>query len=185
MTSKDEYIRVEQVATMLGVTARYAHKACHKANVQQRQAGKRVLYHAGDVEKLAEAIGAAYRTPEPPAPEPEPEAQPIIPTTNDVLAATLHDQGEKLERAYHRIGYLEREIEQQQRLLPDDADEIRTRAAVADHLQAENERLRAELDAARATIDEIARQRLQADQQAIAPQQESPRRPLWRRLWGR
>jgi len=57
-----EYLAVEQVAQLLAVSTRHAHRACHKAGVRSSKAGKRTLYNRLDVERLAVELGAAYRT---------------------------------------------------------------------------------------------------------------------------
>jgi hypothetical protein len=57
-----DYIVVEQVANLLAVSTRHAHRACHKAGVRSSKAGKRTLYHRLDVERLAVELGAEYRT---------------------------------------------------------------------------------------------------------------------------
>ena len=57
-----EYIAVEQVAQLLAVSTRHAHRACQKADVRSSKAGKRTLYHRLDVERLAVELGAEYRT---------------------------------------------------------------------------------------------------------------------------
>ncbi len=63
-----EYIPVETVATLLAVSTRHAHRACHKAGVRSSKAGRRTVYHRLDVERLAVELGAEYRTVETPAP---------------------------------------------------------------------------------------------------------------------
>jgi hypothetical protein len=57
-----EYIAVEQVANLLAVSTRHAHRACQKAGVRSSKAGKRTLYNRLDVERLAVELGAEYRT---------------------------------------------------------------------------------------------------------------------------
>jgi hypothetical protein len=57
-----EYLAVEQVAQLLAVSTRHAHRACQKAGVRSSKAGKRTVYHRLDVERLAVALGAEYRT---------------------------------------------------------------------------------------------------------------------------
>ncbi len=57
-----EYIAVEQVAQLLAVSTRHAHRACQKAGVRSSRAGRRTLYHRLDVERLAVELGAEYRT---------------------------------------------------------------------------------------------------------------------------
>jgi len=56
-----EYIAVEQVAQLLAVSTRHAHRACQKASVRSSRAGKRTLYNRLDVERLAVELGAEYR----------------------------------------------------------------------------------------------------------------------------
>ncbi len=62
-----EYLPVEQVAQLLAVSTRHAHRACQKAGVRSSKAGKRTVYHRLDVERLAVELGAEYRTVETPA----------------------------------------------------------------------------------------------------------------------
>ncbi len=62
-----EYLAVEQVATLLAVSTRHAHRACQKAGVRSSRAGRRTLYNRLDVERLAVELGAEYRHAETPA----------------------------------------------------------------------------------------------------------------------
>jgi hypothetical protein len=57
-----DYLPVERVAQLLAVSTRHAHRACQKAGVRSSRAGRRTLYHRLDVERLAVALGAEYRT---------------------------------------------------------------------------------------------------------------------------
>ncbi len=57
-----EYLPVERVATLLAVSTRHAHRACHKAGVRSSKAGRRTVYHRLDFERLAVELGAEYRT---------------------------------------------------------------------------------------------------------------------------
>ena len=57
-----DYLPVERVAQLLAVSTRHAHRACQKADVRSSKAGRRTVYHRLDVERLAVALGAEYRT---------------------------------------------------------------------------------------------------------------------------
>ncbi len=57
-----DYLPVERVAQLLAVSTRHAHRACQKAGVRSSRAGRRTVYHRLDVERLAVALGAEYRT---------------------------------------------------------------------------------------------------------------------------
>jgi hypothetical protein len=57
-----DYLPVERVAQLLAVSTRHAHRACQKAGVRSSKAGRRTVYHRLDVERLAVALGAEYRT---------------------------------------------------------------------------------------------------------------------------
>jgi len=57
-----DYLPVERVAQLLAVSTRHAHRACQKADVRSSRAGRRTVYHRLDVERLAVALGAEYRT---------------------------------------------------------------------------------------------------------------------------
>lgn len=72
MTTNDDndWLTVEQVATMLGTSTRQAHRygEGESARIRTRKAGRRVLFSRTDVDKLARDLGIARR--EPPTPPP-------------------------------------------------------------------------------------------------------------------
>ncbi len=88
-----EYIAVEQVANLLAVSTRHAHRACQKAGVRSSKAGKRTLYHRLDVERLAVELGAEYRHVETsPAPAPAVAAETAVaPNTEPSTALVPYD----------------------------------------------------------------------------------------------
>jgi sugar phosphate isomerase/epimerase len=83
-----DYLPVERVAHLLAVSTRHAHRACKKAGVRSSRAGRRTLYHRLDVERLAVALGADYRTVETPAVATETNARP---TTEPSTALVPYD----------------------------------------------------------------------------------------------
>src|SRR5919199_6388083 len=105
----DEFIPVERVAACLRVTPRHAHKAAQKANVRTRKAGRRLLYHRADVDRLADELGVAYRTVEPEALETIPNEPPATaettPATDIVLASDLLRHVRELEASLARVAH--------------------------------------------------------------------------------
>jgi hypothetical protein len=85
-----DYLPVETVAQLLAVSTRHAHRACHKAGVRSSKAGRRTVYHRLDVERLAVALGAEYRTLETPAPAAATETA-IAPNTEPSTALVPYD----------------------------------------------------------------------------------------------
>ncbi len=155
----DEYIPVERAAELLRVSTRHTHRACQKASVRTKHAGKRILYHLGDVEVLAEALGADYRTTETPAQPTEPDAETPTPPPAELVPAGdllrhIRELEDRLAHASRHIGQLEGQLEMQQRLLHD-AEAMQQRLAEAEAQQAA---LRAEL-------------------------KRYHQRPWWQRLW--
>ena len=85
-----DYIAVEQVAQLLAVSTRHAHRACQKAGVRSSKAGRRTVYNRLDVERLAVALGAAYRTVET-SPAPAVAAETPTPNTEPSTALVPYD----------------------------------------------------------------------------------------------
>ena len=135
-----------------------------------------------DVLALAEELGSANREPPPPKVEMLPDSGPLIDYIRD-----LNNQAMFLSR---RIGELEAQL--QQRLLPEDAAEIReqlTREQIRAQLIAEeNERLRQDLEQARQRArdyeSEAAALRQQQVEQNQVPEEPLEPRPWWQRLFG-
>ncbi len=162
MTDSDNelYLTVEEVANRLKLSPRQA--ARYADRVRTRKSGKRTMFHAGEVEKLAEELNVEYRPP----PMPRAEMVPV----GEMLQHQRQQQQEIANLSY-QIGRLEAiiaERDQHQRLLTDDLDTIRTQLTTAqterNQRQAEAERLQADVARLQA---EIERQH---------------RRPWWKRL---
>jgi len=113
MQDNTEYIPVEELAVLLGITPRQAARYAEK--VRTIKAGKRILYHREDVKELVEerrledkARGEARKI-EPPKPKAE-----LMPT-GEVLSFVREQLDrvdavqQQLLQAAHRIGALEEE----------------------------------------------------------------------------
>lgn len=155
----EEYIGAEDAAKILRVTSRMVYRYGEGDNPKLRtiRTGRRILFHRGDVQTLAEEQNAAQRP---------------SPTTDIIPASELLDfvrelQGQ-LMLASRRIGELEGILGQ--RLLPEDEQALKTRiadlTAERDQLQQEKERLQAELE------------------KGQDPPELEQKRPWWQRLFG-
>ena len=88
MTDNDEeYITVEAAASILRVSVRQATR--YASRVTTRQAGKRILFHRGEVEELAKRLGA--------------ENKPLVPTPSQMvpageMLAAYESQRQQIER---------------------------------------------------------------------------------------
>jgi hypothetical protein len=79
--STADYITIEEVAALLDLSSRQASRygQGEGARLRTRRAGKRILYHRGDVESLGRDFQVA-RTPPPPRESPPiPEPSPLLP----------------------------------------------------------------------------------------------------------
>ncbi|NNJ13339.1 helix-turn-helix domain-containing protein [Chloroflexales bacterium ZM16-3] len=79
--STADYITIEEVAALLDLSSRQASRygKGEGARLRTRQAGKRILYHRGDVESLARDFQVARTPPPPRESPPTPEASPLLP----------------------------------------------------------------------------------------------------------
>lgn len=146
------YVPVGEVADLLGVSQRQATRYASKVRTQQD--GRRILYHRGDVEQLAQERGAKHDRPLAVHTEVMPQGE-----IADLLRET-HAKNEQLNQQVGRLtGLLDAQqqraqlAEQTQRQLSVDIDETRrqrdeleARAAAA---EAERDQLRAELEQVR------------------------------------
>ena len=137
----DEYIPVEEVAAMLGVKIRQA--ARYGERVRTKMVGRRMIYHRGDVqaiadERAAQQAAATRGEPYKAHVSSQPRAD-IVPASE--LLNMVSDLQNKLLVMSHRVGELEGQL--QQRLLPDEAAHLRETLAA---LEAERDTLRAELE---------------------------------------
>ncbi len=130
---EDEYVPVEQVAELLRVSTRHAHRACQKANVRTRQAGKRRLYCLADVDALVVALGVEYRSPEPVPIKPEPTSGGGGDTagagTDVVLASDLLRHMRDLETTLARIAHQNGQLEAERDRYRDERDKLEVELA--------------------------------------------------------
>lgn len=143
------YIPVEDVADLLGVSKRQATRYAEKVRTQQD--GRRILFHRGDVERLAQERDVKHDRPLALHTEVIPPGRLLdiitqqqqdnmrISRENGELAERLQSQQQRAEQA-----------EQQHRQLLEDKDETSRQMSLAqaraDAAEAEAERLRAELE---------------------------------------
>ncbi len=129
----DEYITVEDAADILRVVPRQVNRYGNgpDARLRTRKAGRRVLYHRGDVETLADDLGVINK---PRAPRPT--AADLIPA-GEVLQQwrereqehdrRVDDLQAQLNAAARRIGELEAQL--QSRLAPEQERALRDELA--------------------------------------------------------
>jgi hypothetical protein len=147
MEDDAEYIGVEEAAVLLGgITTRQAHRVGQQART--RTAGKRTLFHRGDIEHLAEQRGVDREAVEQ-ARQYQPQSQPktdLVPAGEmlDYIRERdrkLEEMQQQLYAAALEIGTLRAQIEQ--RLLPEDVAALRQRVA---ELEATEQALRAQIE---------------------------------------
>src|SRR3712207_6802000 len=104
MTEQDNerYITAEQAAEILGTSPRTIHRYGEGGQLRTRKSGRRIMFHAGDVHRLAEDFQTQRKGPDP-----------------DEVEQLRH----QLQQATYRIGYLEAQLER--RLLPDHEMQLR------------------------------------------------------------
>ena len=178
----EDYITVEDAASILRVTTRQVNRygKGNPPKIRTQRAGKRLLYHAGDVDALADELGAV-RSVAPPAAKAE-----LVPLGEMLQyqrereqdhARHVNDLQGQLQQAARRVGELEAQLAP--RPLMEDHTAIR---AERDALAAENERIRAELDTRQERQGpSVNVQEPPAEPEPAAPE---PRRSWWQRLIG-
>lgn len=138
-----EWLTPDAAAAILGVSKRQAQRLCDEGKVRTIRDRRPFLYHAGDVQALAERRAS--------------DEQRVIDATSHVVSRpsewqVRYDQERtKVESAAHTIGQLEervRQLEAQRDARPLLEDHASLRAE-RDMLVAEVERLRAEAERAR------------------------------------
>jgi len=131
MQDNEAYISVEEAADLLRVSTRQAHRYGeqeHGGRLRTRKAGRRTLFHRGDVEALATELGVEYKPPERTKTE-------LVPAS-DMLHylrerdQQLSDVQQQLNRAMLEVGRLQGQLEQH--LLPEDAETLRQKVAAAE-----------------------------------------------------
>jgi multidrug resistance efflux pump len=142
MVDDAEYIPVEEVAEILQVTTRQAHRhgEGENARLRKRKAGRRVMFNRTDVEALAADLGVLDR---PRAQRPKTD---LVPTGE--MLDYIRERDRRLEEYQHQliqaaaeIGRLQGQMEGQKRLAHE-ADNIKQ---MLDEVRAERDQLRAEL----------------------------------------
>lgn len=138
-----EYMPVEDAAEVIGLGTRQVHRYGQQGQLRSLQVGRRVLYHRGDVEALADKLG---RTREARPQRPREPKQELVPAGQMLDYLRQRDQElaeaqRRLETALLEVGRLRGEVER--RLLPEDADGLRQELA---NVKAERDVLRQQLD---------------------------------------
>jgi uncharacterized small protein (DUF1192 family) len=136
MTDNDNerYITIEEAANQLKLSYRQAARYAEK--VRTRKTGKRIMFHAGDVEQLAKDMQVEYRPPLAPRSE-------LVPIS-ETLKHISH-QEERIATLSHELGRLQgilSERDHRQQVLTLDIDDTKARLAA---VEAERDRLKAEL----------------------------------------
>lgn len=163
----DDYIPVEEAASILRLGERQTRNYGAKGLIKTKRAGQRVVFHRGDVEALAEELGASLK------PRPKSAQMEMIPPgeifnyiqQRDQQVAELQD---RLNQAALRIGQLQGELEAG-RLLLEDKQRIQQRL---ESLEKDHEHLQQEREA---WLQEKAQ---------IEAELEHERQPWWRKFFG-
>ncbi len=144
-----DYLHVEEVADLLGVSKRQATRYAKK--VRTLQDGRRIMYHRGDVEKLAQERDVKHDRPLALHTEIMPPGKIAdllreTQTRNEQISRDNVQLTERLKAQQQRAD----QAEQQHRQLLEDKDETSRQMSLAqaraDAAEAEAERLRAELE---------------------------------------
>jgi excisionase family DNA binding protein len=144
-------LTVEQVAARLNLSIRSAHRYAESKRLRTRRAGRRVLFHAGDVEALARDLDIAASAP--PAPQPKQELVPAGQLLDYLKERDRHlaEAQARHEQALLEIGRL-RGLLETYKALPEDVEQLRGQLDQAQQdlatLQAERDELRQRLEQA-------------------------------------
>ena len=143
-------LTVEQVAAMLNLSIRSAHRYAESKRLRTRRAGRRMLFHASDVETLARDLDIAASAP--PAPQPKRELVPAGQLLDYLKERDRHvaEMQVRHEQALLEIGRL-RGLLETYKALPEDVERLRQQV---DALEAERAALQAERDTLKAQIDQ-------------------------------
>lgn len=143
--SDDEYISTQEASDLLHLSERsvlrYASGARPRIRTRKYTGSKRLFFHRGDVQALAEEIGAARR------PLPEPREKPAMMPTGEVLQylksrdEELREAQRALAAAMAEMGHARGELERK-RLIDTQLQEV---ASERDSLRSEITKLRARL----------------------------------------
>jgi hypothetical protein len=147
--SREEWLPVEEAAAILHVTVRQVNRYGQgdEPKLRTRKAGQRTLYYRHDVEQFARERGAEY------VPETEPKQPGAELMPPGEMFDLIREMQDRLMAASRRVGELEGLL--QMRLLPEDAEELRRRLAVAE-----------------------------AERDVLKREVEQRRKPWWKRLLG-
>jgi HAMP domain-containing protein len=143
------YIPVEDVADLLGVSQRQATRYAKKVRTQQD--GRRILFHRGDVERLAQERDVKHDRPLAVHTEVIPPGRllELITQQQHEITRISRDNGELAERLRTQVQRAEVADHDRQKLLEDKDETSRQMSqaqARADAAEAEVERLRATLE---------------------------------------
>jgi hypothetical protein len=133
----DEWLTVEEAADRLQVSIRQANRYGHgdSPRLRTKRAGKRVLYHRGDVEQLADDLGVVYK------PRPPELAVDLVPAGE--MLNYLRERDQRIDQLTHELMMATRRIvelehERDRRLLPEDGERLRQQLTL---LEAERDAL--------------------------------------------
>jgi hypothetical protein len=170
----EDYITVEEVADILGVTIRQANKygAGPEPKINTKRAGKRIMYLRADVDRIARERNITPYTPK------------TRPIKVSVASGPVWDEfqalQDRLQQSQRRIGQLEGELNASRYML----DDSRKSRDDLDRTRDELTIIRSERDELRGRVAELERAKYEQDQllQRLT-QLEYDLRPWWKKLF--